>query len=99
MHDEDPMGRDALRILKETLRVDSLAGSRYENGRPEPWPLQAVDTIASAEGVAAHVDEVKAAGKIPPSFTASRVLRNEPALEALEELGLGHQAQGLTRDL
>jgi ABC-type nitrate/sulfonate/bicarbonate transport system substrate-binding protein len=99
MHDEDPMGQDALQILKNTLQVDSLAGSRYENGRPEAWPLQAVDTIASPEGVAAHVEEVKAAGKIPPSFSARQVLRNEPALEALEELGLGYQAEGRTRAL
>ena len=83
MHDDDPMGEDALEILKAALQVDSLEGSRYENGRPEAWPLRAVDTIASVEGVRAHVEEVKAAGKIPPSFSADQVLRNEPSLEAL----------------
>jgi ABC-type nitrate/sulfonate/bicarbonate transport system substrate-binding protein len=94
MHDDDPMGQDALAILKETLQVDSLEGSRYQNGRPEAWPLCAVDVIASPEGVRAHVEEVKAAGKIPASFSAADVLRNEPGLEALEELGLAHQAEG-----
>jgi len=92
MHDEDPMGQDALKILKDALKVDSLAGSRYQNGRPEAWPLQAADVMASVEGVRAHIEEVKAAGRIPDSFTVDRVLRNEPALEALSELGLAHQA-------
>jgi ABC-type nitrate/sulfonate/bicarbonate transport system substrate-binding protein len=94
MHNEDPMGQDALAILKQTLKVDSLEGSRYQNGRPEAWPLQAVDVIASVEGVEAHVEEVKAAGKIRPSFAAADVLRNEPGLAALEELGLAHQGEG-----
>jgi ABC-type nitrate/sulfonate/bicarbonate transport system substrate-binding protein len=94
MHDDDPMGQDALAILKQVLEVDSLEGSRYQNGRPQAWPLRAVDVIASPEGVSAHVDEVKASGRIPASFAASRVLRNEPALEALEELGLAQQAEG-----
>ncbi len=94
MHNEDPMGQDALAILKKTLNVDSLEGSRYQNGRPEAWPLQAVDVIASVEGVEAHVAEVKEAGKIRPSFAAADVLRNEPAMAALEELGLAHQGEG-----
>jgi len=91
MHDKDPMGLDALEILKRTLQVDSLEGSRFQDGRPEPWPLRARDVIASPEGVAAHVQEVKAAGRIPESFTAEQALRNGPALEALRELGLGDQ--------
>jgi ABC-type nitrate/sulfonate/bicarbonate transport system substrate-binding protein len=94
MHDDDPMGQDALSILKQTLQVDSLEGSRYQNGRPEAWPLRAVDVLASPEGVRAHVEEVKAAGKIRPSFSAADVLRNEPGLEALAELGLMHEAEG-----
>ena len=91
MHDKDPMGLDALEILKRTLQVDSLEGSRFQDGRPEPWPLRARDVIASPEGMVAHVQEVKAAGRIPESFTAEQVLRNGPALEALRELGLGDQ--------
>jgi ABC-type nitrate/sulfonate/bicarbonate transport system substrate-binding protein len=91
MHDKDPMGQDALEILKRVFQVDTLEASRFQNGRAEAWPLQAGDVMASAEGVSAHVDELKAKGKLPESYSVEQVLRNEPAMQALAELGFGDQ--------
>jgi ABC-type nitrate/sulfonate/bicarbonate transport system substrate-binding protein len=91
MHDKDPMGQDALDILKRMFQVDSLEASRFQNGRAEAWPLQAGDVMASPEGVSAHADELKAKGKLPESYSVEQVLRNEPATEALAALGFADQ--------
>ena len=91
MHYEDPMGQHALEILKRVFQVEKLEASRFENGRAEAWPLRAGDLMASPEGVTAHIDELKAKRKVPTDYSADKVLRNEPGLEALEELGLTDQ--------
>ena len=87
LKDEDPTGRESVKILKRALNVDSLAGSGVENGIPKTWAVSAENIITSLEGIEVHINELKAKKKIDKSFTADRVVNNGLALEALAELG------------
>jgi len=89
LHDEDPMGREAVELARRALRVDSMEGSRLNGGRPLAWPLTARDVMASAEGLAVHIEEARGRRQLPERFGVENVLRNEFAGEALRELGLG----------
>jgi ABC-type nitrate/sulfonate/bicarbonate transport system substrate-binding protein len=87
LKDEDPSGLESVKILKRALNVDSLAGSGVENGIPKKWALSAQNIVTSMAGLEVHIADLKARGKINPSYSVERVVNNHPALEALAELG------------
>jgi ABC-type nitrate/sulfonate/bicarbonate transport system substrate-binding protein len=89
LKDEDPTGLESVKILKRALNMDSLAGSGVENGIPKTWAVAAENIVTSVEGIEVHIRELKARGKIDQSFTADRIVNNELALEALNELEAG----------
>ena len=88
MHDEDPMGKGAVELARKALGVDSMVGSRLHGGRPAPWPLTGKDVMASAAGLAVHIQEARLRRQLPDWFRVENVLRNEFVEEALRELGL-----------
>lgn len=88
MHDEDPMGKEAVELARRALRVDSMEGSRLNGGRPVAWPLGAKDVMASAEGLVTHIEEARLKNQLPEWFRVENVLRSDFAEEALQELGL-----------
>jgi ABC-type nitrate/sulfonate/bicarbonate transport system substrate-binding protein len=86
LKNEDPTGVESVRILKKALNVDSLDGSGVENGIPRTWAAEPKNIVTSVEGLEVHIRELKAKKKIGDDFTADRIVRNEPAFEALAEL-------------
>jgi ABC-type nitrate/sulfonate/bicarbonate transport system substrate-binding protein len=87
LKDEDPTGLESVEILKRALNVNSLVGSGVENGIPKKWALSAQNIVTSTPGIEVHIADLKAKGKIAPSYSAERVVNNALALEALSELG------------
>jgi ABC-type nitrate/sulfonate/bicarbonate transport system substrate-binding protein len=86
LKDEDPTGMESVAILKKTLNVDSLEGSGVENGIPKSWAAEPKNIVTSVAGLEVHIRELKAKKKIGDDYTADRIVRNEPAFEALAEL-------------
>ena len=87
LKNEDPTGMESVKILKKALNVDSLDGSGVENGIPKSWAAEPKNIVTSVEGLEVHIRELKAKKKIAVDFSADRIVRNEPAFEALAELG------------
>jgi hypothetical protein len=83
---EDPTGMESVAILKKALNVDSLKGSGVEEGIPKSWAAEPKNIVTSVEGIEVHIRELKAKRKIGADFSGDRILRNEPAFEALAEL-------------
>jgi len=86
LKNEDPTGMESVKILKKALNVDSLEGSGVENGIPKAWAAEPKNIVTSVEGLEVHIRELKAKKKIGDDYTADRIVRNEPAFEALAEL-------------
>jgi ABC-type nitrate/sulfonate/bicarbonate transport system substrate-binding protein len=86
LKNEDPTGMESVKILKKALNIDSLEGSGVENGIPKAWAAEPKNIVTSVEGLEVHIRELKAKRKIGGDYTADRIVRNEPALEALAEL-------------
>jgi ABC-type nitrate/sulfonate/bicarbonate transport system substrate-binding protein len=86
LKNEDPTGMESVKILKKALNVDSLEGSGVENGIPKAWAAEPKNIVTSVEGLEVHIRELKAKKKIGADYTADRIVRNEPAFEALAEL-------------
>ncbi len=86
LKNEDPTGMESVAILKKALNVDSLDGSGVENGIPKTWAAEPKNILTSVEGLEVHIRELQSKKKIAADFTADRIVRNEPALEALAEL-------------
>ncbi|MGH7767646.1 MAG: hypothetical protein ACREQP_09350, partial [Candidatus Binatia bacterium] len=61
-------------------------GSGVENGIPKTWAAEPTNIVTSMEGLEVHIRELKAKKKIAGDFSADRIVRNEPAFEALAEL-------------
>jgi len=57
-----------------------------ETGIPKSWAAEPKNIVTSVEGLEVHIRELKAKKKIGDGFTADRIVRNEPAFEALAEL-------------
>jgi len=87
LKNEDPTGMESVKILKKALNVDSLEGSGVETGIPKSWAAEPKNIVTSVEGLEVHIRELKAKKKIGDDYTADRIVRNEPAFEALVELG------------
>jgi ABC-type nitrate/sulfonate/bicarbonate transport system substrate-binding protein len=83
---EDPTGMESVKILKQALNVDSLEGSGVETGIPKSWAAEPKNIVTSVEGLEVHIRELKAKKKVGDDYTADRIVRNEPAFEALSEL-------------
>jgi ABC-type nitrate/sulfonate/bicarbonate transport system substrate-binding protein len=77
---------ESVDVLKRALKVDTLVGSGVENGVPRSWFVEPEQILASVEGVQAHVEELQAAGRLDPSYSAERIVRNELAETALAQL-------------
>ena len=88
MHDVDPTGYEAMEVVKRTLEISRLQGSRLENGWKTPWPTQAVDIHISLDGIKAVSDQYKALGKLPQDFDPGLMVRTDLAQEVFSQWDL-----------
>jgi len=88
MHDADPDGYEAMEVVKRTLEISTLQGSRLENGWKTPWPTQAVDIHISLGGVKAVADQYKALGQLPPDFDPGPMVRTDLAQQVCSQWDL-----------
>jgi len=88
MHDADPNGLEAMEVVKRTLDISNLQGSRLENGWRTPWPTQAVDIHISLDGIRAVADQYKALGQLPPDFDPGPMVRTDLAQQVCSQWNL-----------